>query len=84
MNISKEEIHKCIKKTIKKKYIGENLVIYDFVKSATNTFVEIYKQLFNVMFETNVIVPLNWLYVGNIKQIDESKIINLILNPVKQ
>jgi hypothetical protein len=36
------------------------------------------------MFETNVIVPLNWLYVGNIKQIDESKIINLILNPVKQ
>lgn len=80
MNSSKEEIFKCIKKKnnkkIRTKYIGEHLVINDLVKSTTNTFIEIYKQLFNIMFETNVIVPLDWLYVGNMKQINESKTIN--------
>ena len=54
MNISKEEILKCIKKFKNNKACGKIF-----------TFIDIYEQLFNIIFETGI-VPDNWL-IGNIK-----------------
>jgi hypothetical protein len=71
MNISKEEILKCIKKLKNNKACGEDLVINEYIKSTTNTFIDIYEQLFNIIFETGI-VPDNWL-MGNIKPIYKNK-----------
>jgi hypothetical protein len=59
MKISKEEILKCIKKLKNNKACGEDLVINEYIKSTTNTFIDIYEQLFNIIFETGI-VPDNW------------------------
>ena len=71
MKISKEEILKCIKKLKNNKACGEDLVINEYIKSTTNTFIDIYEQLFNIIFETGI-VPDNWL-MGNIKPIYKNK-----------
>ena len=71
MNISKEEILKCIKILKNNKACGEDLVINEYIKSTTNTFIEIYEQLFNIIFETDI-VPDNW-FMGNIKPIYKNK-----------
>jgi hypothetical protein len=71
MKISKEEILKCIKKLKNNKTCGEDLVINEDIKSTTNTFIDIYEQLFNIIFETGI-VPDNWL-MGNIKPIYKNK-----------
>ena len=71
MKISKEEILKCIQKLKNNKACGEDLVINEYIKSTTNTFIDIYEQLFNIIFETGI-VPDNWL-MGNIKPIYKNK-----------
>jgi hypothetical protein len=71
MKISKEEILKCIKKLKNNKACWEDLVINEYIKSTTNTFIDIYEQLFNIIFETGI-VPDNWL-MGNIKPIYKNK-----------
>jgi hypothetical protein len=43
MKISKEEILKCIKKLKNNKACGEDLVINEYIKSTTNTFIDIKK-----------------------------------------
>ena len=48
-----------------------DLVINEYIKSTTNTFIDIYEQLFNIIFETGI-VPDNWL-MGNIKPIYKNK-----------
>jgi hypothetical protein len=63
MKISKEEILKCIKKLKNNKACGEDLVINEYIKSTTNTFIDIYEQLFNIIFETGNF-PDNWLIFG--------------------
>ena len=65
MKISKEEILQCIKKLKTNKVCGEDLVINEYIKSTTNTFIEIDEQFFNIIFETDI-VPDNWL-MGNKK-----------------
>jgi hypothetical protein len=45
MKISKEEILKCIKKLKNNKACGEDLVINEYIKSTTNTFIDIYAGL---------------------------------------
>jgi hypothetical protein len=64
-------ILKCIKKLKNNKACGEDLVIHDYIKSTTNTFIDIYEQLFNIIFETGI-VPDNWL-MGYIKLIYKNK-----------
>ena len=71
MKISKEEILKCIKKLKNNKACWEDLAINEYIKSTTNTFIDIYEQLFNIIFETGI-VPDNWLMV-NIKPIYKNK-----------
>jgi hypothetical protein len=71
MKISKEEILQCIKKLKTNKVCGEDLVIHEYIKSTTNTFIEIDEQFFNIIFETDI-VPDNWL-MGNIKPIYKNK-----------
>ena len=71
MKFSKEEILKCIKKLNNNKACGEDLVINEYIKSTTNTFIDFYEQLFNIIFETGI-VPDNWL-MGNIKPIKIQK-----------
>jgi hypothetical protein len=39
-----------IKKLKNKKACGEDLVINEYIKSTTNTFIDIYEQLFNIIF----------------------------------
>jgi hypothetical protein len=41
-----------IKKLKNNKACGEDLVINEYIKSTTNTFIDIYEQLFNIIFET--------------------------------
>jgi hypothetical protein len=64
MKILKEEILKCIKKLENNKACGEDLVINEYIKSTTNTFIEIYEQLFNIIFKTGI-VPDNVLKNSN-------------------
>ena len=71
MKFSKEEILKCTKKLKNNKACGEDLIINEYIKSTTNTFIDIYEQSFNIIFETGI-VPDNWL-IGNIKPIYKSK-----------
>jgi hypothetical protein len=71
MKISKEEILQCIKKLKTNKVCGEDLVIHEYIKSTTNTFIEIDEQFFNIIFETDI-VPDNWL-MGNKKSIYKNK-----------
>ena len=71
MKISKEEILKCISKLKNNKVCGEDKVINEYIKSTTNTFIDIYEQLFNIIFETGI-VPDNWL-MGYIKPIYKNK-----------
>jgi hypothetical protein len=80
--ILKEEILKCIKKLKNNKACGEVLVINEYIKSTTNTFIDIYEQLFNIIFETGI-VPDNWL-MGNIKPIYKTKVIKWIQKIIGQ
>jgi hypothetical protein len=68
MKISKEEILKCIKKLKNNKACGEDLVINEYIKSTTNTFIDIYEQLFNIIFETGNFTD-NWLIFGTHKPV---------------
>ena len=47
---------------------GENLVINEYIKSTRNIFIEIYEQLFNIIFETGNF-PDNWLIFGTHKPV---------------
>ena len=70
-NISKDEIKKCIKKLKNNKAAGEDLIVNEYIKSTETIFLDIYEQLFNIIFVTGV-VPDGWL-IGNIKPFFKNK-----------
>ena len=70
-NISKDEIKKCIKTLKNNKSPGEDLIVNEYIKSTETIFLDIYEQLFNIIFVTGV-VPDGWL-IGNIKPFFKNK-----------
>ena len=71
--ISKEDILKCIQKFKNDKACGEDEIIneYMYIKSTSNQFINIYKKLFNIIFDKGL-VPHIWL-IGTIKPIYKNK-----------
>lgn len=69
--ITKVEIFKGIKNLENKKAFGDAQVINEYMKTTRNQFVDIYENLFNLIFDTGII-PESWL-LGTIKPFYKNK-----------
>ena len=69
--ISREEIFDCIKKLKNDRASGEDGIINEYIKSTAHQFINIYENLFNLIFDCGFI-PENWV-IGKIKPIYKNK-----------
>ena len=69
--ITKEEILKCINNLKNDKACADDEIINEYIKSTADRFIDVYENLFNIIFDTGVI-PESWL-VGIIKPIYKNK-----------
>ena len=69
--ITKEEILKCINNLKNDKACADDEIINEYIKSTAHQLINVYVNLFNIIFDTGVI-PESWL-VGIIKPIYKNK-----------
>jgi hypothetical protein len=62
---------KCVRKLKNEKASGEDEIINVYIKSTVNQFINVYENIFNVIFD-NGIMPSSWL-IGMIKPIYKNK-----------
>ena len=69
--ITQKEILDCIKRLKYNKAHGDDHVINEYIQSTSDKMIDVYIELFNIIFETGII-PDSWL-VGYIKPIYKNK-----------
>jgi hypothetical protein len=62
---------RCIKKLKNDKAYGDDLIINEYIKSTVDKFIELYENLFNLIFETEIITD-SWL-IGYIRPVYKNK-----------
>jgi hypothetical protein len=75
--ITQKEILDCIKRLKYNKAHGDDHVINEYIQSTSDKMIDVYIELFNIIFETGII-PDSWL-VGYIKPIYKIKVTLCIL-----
>ncbi|XP_063436376.1 uncharacterized protein LOC134717812 [Mytilus trossulus] len=69
--ITKNEIMNCIKKLKSNKACGDDMIINDYIKSFSDFLIDVYVELFNLVFRTGII-PESWV-IGTIKTFYKNK-----------
>ena len=66
--IERDEIEKAIKKLKNNKAGGEDAVINEYIKHSSNKMIELYIQLFNIIFDSGKIPHILTIYYSNIQK----------------
>ena len=69
--ITQNEIFKCIKNLKNNKVCSDDCIINEYIKSTSNQFIELYENIFNLIFKSGII-PEMWVS-GTIKPFYKNK-----------